>query len=284
MPSFLRTLLRLALTTALPLMAADPAAPAQPTATPPPAKTPAAPPAESLSRTIEDAEIAFKAGDWNKAIEKFETVTAAPNGSISPELCHNLATAHFRAGNEASAALWMRRALALHPWLPESRQNLRFLANKSGFLSFERSFAERIPKRFLIPALTASAWAAGLALLWLLWLTPKPGRRWPLAAILGTALPIFITSLAFLALKKKAAAPVTACEVVTAKDTSAFTAPAEASPTVISLPQGSEVLPIRTEGLWTYCTIPSPSDQPLRGWVRSAALEKLWPWRQSLAD
>ena len=64
MPSFLRTLLRLALTTALPLMAADPAAPAEPIASPPAAKAPAAPSAESLSRTIEDAEIAFKAGDW----------------------------------------------------------------------------------------------------------------------------------------------------------------------------------------------------------------------------
>jgi len=283
MPSLLRTLLRLAITTALPLMAVVPDAPAQETA-PPPAKAPAPPSADSVSRTIEDAEIAFKAGDWDKAIGKFEAVTAAPSGSISPELCHNLATAHFRAGNDANAALWMRRALALNPWLPEARQNLRFLANKSGFLSFERSFAERIPKRFLVPTLTASAWATGLALLWLLWLTPTPGRRWPLTAILGTALPIFVASLVFLVLKKQAAAPVTACDVVTAKDASAFTAPAEASPTVISLPQGSEVLPIRTEGLWTYCAIPSSSDQPLRGWVRSASLEKLWPWHQSLAD
>jgi hypothetical protein len=278
MPFLTRILTLLVLNSALPLPAADPAPPAPPAESAPPV------PAESLSRTITDAEVAFKAGDWERAIEKFEAITAAPDGRVSPELCHNLATAHFRAGHDASAALWMRRALALNPWLPETRQNLRFLSNKSGFLSFERSLAERLPRRFLIPAVTISAWAAALALLWLLWLTPRPGRRWPLAAALATALPILAAALAILVLKKRAIAPVSACEVVIAKDAAAFTAPAEASPSVISLPEGSEVLPIRTEGLWTYCTIPSPADQPLRGWIRSASLEKLWPWHATLAD
>jgi len=36
--------------------------------------------------------------------------------------------------------------------------------------------------------------------------------------------------------------------------------------------------------LWTYAAIPSASDEPLRGWVRTAVLEKLWPWAPALVD
>ena len=244
------------------------------------AEAPAAPP--DPAKLTADAMRAYQAGDWATAIEKFEAVAAAD--TISAELCHNLSNAHFRAGNEAKAALWARRALAMKFWLPETRQNFRFLGNKLGFLSFDRRPAERLRRQWLHTALFAASWTAGLSIIWLAWATPRQGRRWPLITLLALALPVTIACIVAFVSKNGAPAPVAATSVVMTADAAAFTAPAEASPTVISLPPGSEVRPLRTEGLWSYCTIPGDDDQPLRGWVRTAALEPLWPWQPSLVD
>ena len=250
---------------------------------PPLAAGEAAPPGEA-AKLFADAGVAYAAGDWAKAIEKYEAIPAASGGVVSAALCHNLANAHFRAGDEAKAALWNRRGLALAFWVPETRQNLRFLGNKLGFLSFERGWAERLPRRWVELAVAGAGWVAGLAVLWLVWWTPAVGRRWVPVTLLALAVPVVAAGVTALVLKQRAMAPVGECMVVVAKDAAAFTAPVEASPTVISLPPGSEVRPLRTEGLWTYAAIPSASDEPLRGWVRTAVLEKLWPWAPALVD
>ena len=244
------------------------------------AEAPAAPP--DPAKLTAEANRAYQASDWAAAIEKFEAVAAAD--AISAELCHNLSNAHFRAGNEAKAALWARRALALKFWLPETRQNFRFLGNKLGFLSFDRRPAERLRRAWIHTALFGASWVAGLAVIWLTWATPRPGRRWPLITLVALALPLTIACIAALVSKNGAPAPLTATSVVMTTDAAAFTAPAEASPTVISLPPGSEVGPLLKEGNWSYCTIPGDDDQPLRGWVRTDALEPLWPWQSSLID
>jgi hypothetical protein len=73
--------------------------------------------------------------------------------------------------------------------------------------------------------------------------------------------------------------PLTKRQIVSGKETNAYAAPAEASSTVMSLPSGSEVVPLETRGNWLYCIIPGgEEDQPLRGWIRAAKLEPLWPY------
>ena len=115
---------------------------------------------------------------------------------------------------------------------------------------------------------------------------PRRGRRWPLVTLLSLSVAVLITSILGLAGKNRDKSPFTKLLIsVPEKDAWARTAPAEAAQTVIELPPGSELVPIREEGYWTYCYIPGGEKYaPLRGWVRTGTTVRLWPWEASLVE
>ncbi len=76
----------------------------------------------------------------------------------------------------------------------------------------------------------------------------------------------------------KDAHPLAKRHVLTGAASAAYAAPAEASSQLISLPPGSEVMPLETRGNWFYCEVPTEGDTILRGWVRSSLLQPLWPY------
>ncbi len=240
----------------------------------------------------ETALLKYEAADYQGAVRDFKT--CLEGGGITPQLAHNIANAEYRAGNEGQAILWYRRALALDPGQAESAQNLRFMEGRVGFLSFDATGGtwwgfRIIGKRSSIRTwLFISAWALALSIVWLGWMTPRPGRRWPLVVAVSLAAFSCLLAVIWLVSRTSDPAPLVKRYVVTATEVSATTAPAEAATTVVSLPPGSEVLPEgQPQGNWTYVTVATPDSgegKPLRGWVRSDRIEPLWPYSASLVE
>ncbi len=256
------------------------ATPAEASPTPP--NSPPSLPAASLANpdaAFSRALTAYNAGALEEARKEFLAIVEA--GHLSAPLTHNLGNIEFRLGNDGQAVLWYKRALVMNPISPETLQNLRAVARKTAFLSFDRFgiSVAHLKLRWLQPATILAAWLAILLVVWLVWMTPRQGRRWPLVTLLTLVLPLWVIGLGLMAALKKDDSPLAKRQIVSGKETNAYAAPAEASTSVIALPAGSEVVPVESRGNWHYCIIPSGSEgQPLRGWIRSAKLEPLWPW------
>ena len=229
--------------------------------------------------TFEEGVAAYKAGNTDAAVKILTGLADA--GHLSAALCHNLGNLEFRRGNKGAAALWYRRALVLDPLLAEAKQNLRVTARQTGMQQFDTAGVSVawLPERPLTAALAVSGWLTVILILWLVWWSPRRGRRWPLVTLLCLALPVFAASVTLRILRSRDTRPALARHVVTAEGVISHTAPAEASPAVLPLPPGSELVPLETRGNWVYCDMPTADPgEPLRGWVRAASLTPLWPW------
>lgn len=230
-----------------------------------------------------DAMTAYRAGDFERAVEGFKKITTDEK-QISAALCHNIANAEYRIGDEAAAAMWYRRALAIQPWLPEARQNLRFLQRKLGFLRYDERVQDYIPRRYVMMGLQAAIWGTAISIVWMVWATPRRGRRWPLVVILCLSVAQLGTAGWWMFKKQTDEIPFSK-RIVCVKEDTLRTAPAEAAGAVITLKPGSELIPVREEGYWTYCDAPGgDKKEPLRGWIRTVNTERLWPWLPALID
>jgi hypothetical protein len=263
----------------------------------------AAPASPESSDAWQEAMTAYKAADFQRALQGFKKI-AEDEKQVSAALCHNIANCEYKLGHaagssgstaeglthEAAASIWYRRALALDPWLPEAQQNLRFLHNKLGFHQFQtsalRKYAEYLPRRQWLAICQGAIWVAVIVIVWLVWATPKRGRRWPLVVLLCLSVLVIANSVTALTLKATDEF-VLAKRIVSIQPENAFarSAPAEAAGTVIALPPGSELFPLRKEGYWIYCQVPGgDKEDPIRGWVRDNTTELLWPWKASLVE
>ncbi len=224
---------------------------------------------------------AYQAGALDEARREFLAIVEG--GQLSAALAHNLGNVEFRRGQPGQAVLWYRRALALQPFSPETLQNLRTLRRQNAFLSFDSWGVSlgHLKPRWIAQVTEGAAWAVLLLLVWLFWLQPRPGRRWPVIGLLAVAVPLLGLGLWLSWQQQTDPHPLRLRQIVSGKETLAYAAPAEASSTVMALPAGSEVVPLETRGYWLYCMIPGgEDDQPLRGWVRASRLEPLWPYPQ----
>jgi tetratricopeptide (TPR) repeat protein len=243
--------------------------------------TPAAPTA--AGDAFGSAVAAYNAGKMDDARRDFLAIVE--KGQISAAVAHNLGNLEFRRGEPGQAVLWYKRALALQPASPETLQNLRTIRQQTGFLTFDPYGISRSHvKAVWFKNLTIlCAWGTVLLIVWLAWWTPRAGRRWPLITLLVLTAPCLIFSARMAWWLKTDPAPLANRQIIAGKETEAYSAPAEASPSVIRLPSGSEAVPLETRGNWVYCLLPGGEEgQPLRGWIRSAKLEPLWPWQREI--
>lgn len=256
---------------------AVPAAPADGASASVPAGSPglASNPDETFARAL----TAYQAGAMEEARLGFLAILES--GKMSAPLAHNLGNIEFRRGNPGQAVLWYKRALAIQPFSPETLQNLRTIRRQTAFLSFDPwglsvSYLKPV---WIENGTILTAWAIALLILWLGFLTPRRGLRWPLVTLLILLLPVLAFGSVLIRQLRTDPQPLHQRQIVSNKETSAYAAPAEASSSVMTLPAGSEVVPLETRGNWLYCMIPGgDKDQPLRGWIRAAKLEPLWPW------
>ena len=103
----------------------------------------------------------YTAEDYEKAFAEFKKIAEDEN-QVSATLCHNIANSAWKLEDKAAASLWYRRALALDRWLPEARQNLRFVESKVAYLRFEKhgcsKFAALFPLTWWKGACQGAAW------------------------------------------------------------------------------------------------------------------------------
>ncbi|MDB6069442.1 MAG: repeat-containing protein [Verrucomicrobiales bacterium] len=229
------------------------------------------------------AVTAYKAGGVETARKEFLSIVE--QGRLSAPLAHNLGNIEYRLGNSGQATLWYKRALAMDPFRPETLQNLRTVSKQTGFLTFDSLGVSlsHLKPRWFENAVILTGWTVGIAIVWLAWSPPRPGRRWPLVVLISVLSPVLIGSIAALVIVDRDPSPLAKRMVVSGEGTDAHAAPAEASSTIINLPPGSEIIPLETRGNWVYGMIPADKDaEPRRGWVRSVKLEPLWPYAAAL--
>ncbi|MCF6313555.1 MAG: tetratricopeptide repeat protein [Verrucomicrobiales bacterium] len=216
----------------------------------------------------------YEAGKYQQAGKKY--LDSFEQGLHSEELFYNLGNSFFKQENYGEASLWYRRALVLNPHMPEPRQNLRALKNRVGLLEFENKGYLKLLSHFrdneLISTLTLCIWIALLSLAAALWVNKL--RPWRALLISVSILFALISVASILALKRyrQEVSPDNRA-VITSANAVAQTAPVPDAKTVIELPPGSEVRIVTDSGPWQYIDIPGG----IRGWVRSEALNLLWP-------
>jgi len=227
--------------------------------------------AESIFRS---ANADFEAGDYEQAALKYESLVE--EGRLSADVFYNLGTTKYRLDHPGEAVLSLRRALVVDPTLPEARQNIEVIRNRTGFLEFADGEIDRFVRAF--PE-GAGRWL-GAAFVWLAlvglaagWTVPrlKPNRSGFIA------LAVTLLMLAFVAVRvdhhRDTRLDPRNFSIVARENVRAVTSPSPDAAVVIELPPGSEVRVVQASGPWRYVDIPGN----LRGWVRAEQVATVWP-------
>jgi hypothetical protein len=220
----------------------------------------------------------FEKTDFNRA--QYLAESMMKDGHLSAELFQVMGHIRFRQGDLGRAALWYMRASLFPPPVPEIRQNLHYIHERTGNLRFVgNSFRDQFSAR-----LTRSQWAhvtiiCGWIFLFAvaLYFIQRRSRALRTTLMLVLALAIALGSIAALgwywhpSYKK-----IENLAIVTAPDTLAYTAATVTSGSVSKLPPGSEVRKLEDRGSWCYVEIPVENGTR-RGWVQSDVLTPFWP-------
>ncbi|OAI55464.1 hypothetical protein AYO49_05520 [Verrucomicrobiaceae bacterium SCGC AG-212-N21] len=226
----------------------------------------------------EEVRTNFEKSDFNRA--QYLAESMMKEGHLSAELFQVMGHIRFRQGDLGRAALWYMRASLFPPPVPEIRQNLHYIHERTGNLRFVgNSFRDQFSAR-----LTRSQWAhvtiiCGWIFLFAvaLFYVQSKSRALRTTLMLVRVLALAIGTIAALgwywhpSYKK-----IENIAIVTAPNSKAYTAATVTSGSVSSLPPGSEVRKLEDRGSWCYVEIPVENDTR-RGWVQSDVLTPFWP-------
>ncbi len=223
---------------------------------------------------------AYEAGQYADAKKEF---SALLEQGISAELAYNLGSTEVKLGNPATAILWFNRAILLNPRHRESLQNLRYLKQKEAVFVFDDEPLD-VYARWLKPGtwqmmLWGGAWVVALGAAGLILLRPKTAWPWvtavSLAAVVTLAAGVGRVARHF-------QTPPQELAVVVAEGIFIVNAPADTADQLIAVNGGSLVHPLETRGNWSYVELPGESGT--RGWLKTSAMEKLWPYANGLIE
>lgn len=226
------------------------------------------------SADFAEANRLFEKGDFPQAAAAYEKLVS--EGRLSSDLFYNLGATQHKLGQTGEAVLWMRRALAIEPGMPEARQSLAFLRDRIGFLEFAEGRIDRylsaLPPSFGPWAVSLGIWIGGLSVASAFWVPRLRPNRPALIALGAVA---FIAAFAAHRADTYRAERIAVENFATVVEagTSASTAPVPDAKSVIEIPPGSEVRILLSIAPWSYIEIPGD----LRGWVRSEAIRPVWP-------
>lgn len=229
---------------------------------------------------FQSACAAYEAGKYQEAHQQFSEILKT---GIAPELTYNLGCTEAKLGEPGRAALWYYRTLLLEPLHSEARQNLRFLARESPLPTFSHTsfdqFADLLRPATWKRLTWIGGWSFVIGMLVIFILRPK--RLWPWISFVSLAFvltPVFGAgwTLRHLQIKPQE------ISIVASSGIHAHIAPAEKSPAVIPANPGTQVRHLETRVGWTY--VEFPGELSTRGWIKSTALEPLWPYSQSLIE
>lgn len=228
-------------------------------------------------RAADDAAIfdqgnrAYAEGDYGAAREAYERLVKA--GSSNPAVFLNLGHADFRLGNEVTAAINYRRALALDPGNTAARSSLEHVLAKLGVPAPGLGAAEIAGKYipFDLLALLGSLlfWAGSIVLVFALFsATRRPGL-----AVLGVIAMLAGGSIVALAWAGDSRIAMAQTSIVVGDAVQALSTPADNAQKLADLPVGTPVRVIAPREDWSLVRLPLGVD----GWVRTAVLEPVFP-------
>jgi hypothetical protein len=237
--------------------------------------TSAATPAERY----DEVRATFEKQDYTRAQYLAEAILK--DGHLSPELFQIMGHIRYRQGDLGRAALWYMRASLFPPPVPEIRQNLHYIHERTGNLrfpanSFRDQFSARLSRTQWAHVTIVSGWIFLFAVA--LFYLQNQSRALRTTLMLVRVLALSVVTIAALgwawhpSYKK-----IENLAVVIAPNTKAYTAATVTSGSVSSLPPGSEVRKLEDRGAWCYVEIPVESDDTRRGWVQSDVLTPFWP-------
>lgn len=211
------------------------------------------------------------------------------DGQLSPQLFQLLGHIRYRQGDLGRAALWYTRASLFPPPVPEIRQNITYIHERTGNLRFAANtlldqFAARLSRSEWAQMGIVSGWVVIFSVAICLLMRSFAFRTLlVLVAVVaaGSAAVAAVGWAAHPSYKK-----IANLAMVTVPGAKAYTAATVTSGTVSSLPPGSEVRKLEERGAWCYVEIPGNSQtaddtsgqHPYRGWVQTAALTPCWPY------
>ena len=223
------------------------------------------------SAVFEKGNRAYAEGEYGAAREAYEQLVNA--GSRNPAVFLNLGHADFRLGRDVPAAINYRRALALDPSNSAARSSLEHVLNKLGVPAPGLGAAEIVGQyiSFDLLSLIGSMlfWLGTLTLVFALFSVKKrPGL-----AALGVLAAIVGATFVALSWAGDSRIALAKTSIVVGDAVDARSTPADNAQKLADLPIGTPVRIIAARDDWSLVRLPLGVD----GWVRSAALEPVFP-------
>lgn len=100
----------------------------------------------SKAELVEQADSAYKSGDYNRAIESYRTIEQ--NEGVSSNLYYNMGNAYAKTGDYGHALLFYLKALRLDPSNKSARENIAYIESKV----YESNQSELRGKKFSLDA------------------------------------------------------------------------------------------------------------------------------------
>lgn len=209
----------------------------------------------------------YDEGNFLEARQHYEAQVA--RGEWTANLFYNLGNADQRLGALGLAMLNYERALVLRPGHPEARANLVYLREQSASMVVPPNWRSRIFDLLTFDHWLALAVVAGWGTLFLI-LRPWLFRgKVTGAAVAGMACAAGLTALAGFGAWQTLGGLNAA--VVVVQEAQALAAPAERAPRTETLPVGSRVRVLNTQGEWHYCALPNG----VTAWLPAKAIERI---------
>lgn len=227
----------------------------------------------------------FEKGDFSRAQHLAESLLK--DGHLSPELFQLMGHIRYRQGDLGRATLWYGRASLFPPPVPEVRQNIAHIHDRTGNLRYPaNSVRDQFTARMSRTQWAHVAVTAGWVFVFAVALFYLHIRSFALRTLL---MLVRVVALGI--------ATVAACgwywrpsyedvgkiAVVTSPNAKAFTAATVTSGSVVALPQGSEIRKLEDRGTWCYVEIPTEGEFR-RGWVQSEVLTPFWPFEKGYLE
>lgn len=220
---------------------------------------------------FEQANAAYAAGDYGAAKDDYEKLVRM--GSRDPSVYLNLGHAEFQLNRKVAAAINYRRVLALDPGNEAARSSLDHVLAGLGVAAPGLGAAEIIGRyiSFDLLVLLGSLlfWAGILLVVYAIFSSKKrPGL-----VVAGVLVALLGSSAVAVSWAGDSRVALAQTSIVAADAVEARNAPTDSAQKLADLPMGTPVRVIAEKDGWSLVRLPIGVD----GWVRSAALEAVFP-------
>ena len=233
----------------------------------------------SAEERYADMKANFEKNDLSRAAHIGEDLISS--GHLSAQVFQLMGHIRYREGDLGKAALWYLRSSLFPPRVPEIRQNIAHIHDRTGNLRFPANdFRDQFSSRLSRTQWAHLAIVAGWIFLFAVAIHHLLIRSRDLRTFLMLVRVLALGTVVVAALGwywHTSYEKIEKLAVITTPNAKAYTAATITSGSVVSLPPGSEVRRLEERGPWCYVEIPTEGEFR-RGWVLEEWLTPFWPF------